>query len=530
MNLISKFWSNISSFGITENVSIPNAKRFKLSNQLISISIILTFFYVFIYSYWDILNAVKIEIVFIFLYTFLLLLAKFGHTNLSKLLFVIILNFHIFSLCLCFGESSQMHLLFIPVSAVSLVLFDYKSKIIIGAFIAFSVFIYLLLFIVDFNSPLKISISTELLHVMRISFNLTAIFSEIVIIYSFISNYDRAEKSLDESNILLEEQFKSIYNTSFDALFLVDYKERKIIKANIRAVELFEMESEMEFFTYYGLDFHKEELTLIQLINIREELAKTGMFSGEILYKTKKGNEFWGSLAVRLILIGGRQYQSVRIADITAQKNVESQIQASLKEKETLLSEIHHRVKNNLAVVSGLLGLQAEYVEDKKAKELFEESRNRIHSMALIHDKLYQHETLAKINFNAYINDLVEHITQSYASTSTDIQFSVTCNDIFLDIKNAIPCGLILNELISNSFKHAFKDQKVGEIKIVCTKMGEKFTMMVSDNGIGYDFENGLKRPQSLGLTLIGALAQQVSGTVKTTFNNGTAYYISFEA
>jgi PAS domain S-box-containing protein len=365
---------------------------------------------------------------------------------------------------------------------------------------------------------------------MRIAFNITAIFCEIIIIYSFISVYDRAEKNMDESNVLLEEQFKSLFDTSPDALFLVDYKIRKIVKANQRAVEMFEVENEMEFYKYYGLDLHKEKMDAAKVLLIRDELLAKGAYEDEILYKTFKENEFWGALAIRIISIGGNLYQSVRVTDITSQKKIELQIQSSLNEKEILLSEIHHRVKNNLAVISGLLGLQSAYVEDEKAKKLFEESRNRIHSMALIHDRLYQHETLAKINFNSYIKDLVEHIQKSYVSQTSEVKFNVTCNDIFLDIKNAVPCGLILNELISNSFKHAFKEKNTGEIKIVCTKMGDKFTMMVSDDGIGYDFENGLKSPHSLGLTLIKALSEQVSGKVKTTFDSGTAYYISFEA
>jgi two-component sensor histidine kinase len=262
---------------------------------------------------------------------------------------------------------------------------------------------------------------------------------------------------------------------------------------------------------------------------IRTILFEKGLYEGEILYSTNLGKEFWGALAIRLIYIGGKPFQSIRVTDISERKKAEQYTKSSLQEKEILLAEIHHRVKNNMAVISGLIGLQSSYVQDEKAKELFEESRNRIHSMALIHDKLYQHETFAKIEFCAYINDLVDYIKSSYNSTETDVVFNVTCNDIFLNIQQAVPCGLILNELISNAFKHAFKDRREGEVKIVCTKMGGKFTMMVSDDGCGYDVEAKLRASSTLGLTLINALVDQLSGTVKTTNHKGTAYYISFE-
>jgi PAS domain S-box-containing protein len=530
MGKLIEFWSLITNLGITNDVSVPNGKRIKISNQLAFISILITFFYCIIYAYWNFISVLYIQLIFTLGYISILLISKFGFPYLSKRLFVLFLNLHLFSLSLFFGEDSQAYLLFIPVSVVPLVLFDFRSTKTFIWFVAFSLFLYAFLMFFNFDSALAMHISKDYLHIMKIAFNITAVLCEIIVIYSFISNYDRAEKKLDESNILLEEQFKSIFDTSFDALFLIEYIERRVIKANRRAVELFEMENENEFYNPEGLDFRKEKMSKKDYLAIKEDLFLKGFHENEVIYKTKKGNYFWGALAIRIINIGEKQYQSVRITDITSQKEFEKNIKNALNEKEILLSEIHHRVKNNLAVISGLLGLQSSYVEDEKAKELFEESRNRIHSMALIHDKLYQHETFAKINLAEYINDLVHYIKSSYIPANLKIEFTVTCNDIFLDIKNAVPIGLILNELISNSCKHAYKGRTNGEIKIVCTKMGEKFTMMVSDDGIGFDISEGLENPKSLGLTLIKALSEQIGSSTKTTFDKGTAYYISFEA
>ncbi|MBL7884853.1 MAG: ATP-binding protein [Bacteroidia bacterium] len=435
-----------------------------------------------------------------------------------------------FMLSLGFGIESQVQLLFVPVAALPVVLFRLKNIRSITILSLFTISLFISLYLIDFGDYFLIPIEPDYLFSLRFVFNITALLCQIVVIYAIISNYDSTEKKLDKTNELLQYQFQTMFDNSFDALFLIDWKKRKIVKANKRAVHLFEFEKESDFFESDGADFYFDELSIEELDAIKEILITKGSYESEVKYRTNLGNVFWGSLAIRLISIGGNPYQSVRVTDITAQKNAEKYTKAALQEKEILLAEIHHRVKNNMAVISGLIGLQSSYVEDVKAKELFEESRNRIHSMALIHDKLYQHETFAKIEFCAYINDLVDYIKSSYNDTATKINFSVTCNDIYLDIKNAVPCGLILNELVSNAFKHAFKGKEQGEIKIVCTKMGEKFTMMVADDGVGYDAETALKKSNSLGLTLINALVEQVSGTLKTTHQKGTAYYISFEA
>jgi PAS domain S-box-containing protein len=335
-------------------------------------------------------------------------------------------------------------------------------------------------------------------------------------------------RSLDEDKQFLQLQLQAIFDNSYDALMLFDSEKKNIVRVNQRALEMFEMD-ESTLVGRKGIDLHKIYPSEQYLQKIRLDLLTAGSHQSEVLYKTGRGNEFWGSLSVRAINISGKKYQMIRITDITTSHQVNEKLKASLQEKEVLLAEIHHRVKNNLAVISGLLGLQSTYISDEQARKLFAESRDRIHSMALIHDKLYQHESFAQINFCVYINDLVHHIRSSYLSEEKNIEFLITCKDIFLDIKNAVPCGLILNELITNACKHAFPDRTEGEIRIVCTRMGEKFTMMVADNGIGFELEPALEKSDSLGLTLINALAGQLNGDVKTTCHDGTAFYLAFE-
>jgi PAS domain S-box-containing protein len=527
--MFTKYWEFISNLGIDQSINRENVKRLKLTNQLILISIVLTLVYALIYYLLGFMKIYFFEIASGSFYGILLFFSFFKYYRLARFLFVVALNIQIYLLSLSLGVESQVQLLFIPIAAVPIVLFRLKNIRSILSLIALSLFLLTSLYVYNLDNFFLIAIDQELLLKLRPIFIITTLLCEVIVIYSIIKSYETSEVKLGKSNELLQYQFQSMFDNSSDALFLMDMMKSKIVKANKRAVDLFEMEKESDFFDYGGLDFHKTEPSLKELEAIRTILFEKGLYEGEILYSTNLGKEFWGALAIRLIYIGGKPFQSIRVTDISERKKAEQYTKSSLQEKEILLAEIHHRVKNNMAVISGLIGLQSSYVQDEKAKELFEESRNRIHSMALIHDKLYQHETFAKIEFCAYINDLVDYIKSSYNSTETDVVFNVTCNDIFLNIQQAVPCGLILNELISNAFKHAFKDRREGEVKIVCTKMGGKFTMMVSDDGCGYDVEAKLRASSTLGLTLINALVDQLSGTVKTTNHKGTAYYISFE-
>jgi PAS domain S-box-containing protein len=527
--MFTKYWEFISNLGIDQTINRENIKRLKLTNQLILISVALTLAYVVIYYSLGLMKICFFEIIAASFYSILLFFSFFKYYRLARFLFVVALNIQMYFLSLSLGVESQVQLLFIPIAAVPVVLFRLKNVRSILSLVFLSLLLLISLYVYNQDSFLLIAIEPALLLKLRPIFIVTSLLCEVIVIYSIIRNYETSEVKLGRSNELLQYQFQSMFDNSSDALFLVDMVKSKIVKANKRAVELFEMEKESDFFPYGGLDFHQDDMSLKEIDAIKAILFEKGMYEGEVLYRTNLGKEFWGALAIRLIYIAGKPFQSVRVTDISERKKAEQYTKASLQEKEILLAEIHHRVKNNMAVISGLIGLQSSYVQDEKAKELFEESRNRIHSMALIHDKLYQHETFAKIDFCGYINDLVDYIKSSYNSTETDVVFNVTCNDIFLNIQQAVPCGLILNELISNAFKHAFKDRREGEVKIVCTKMGGKFTMMVSDDGCGYDVETKLKASSTLGLTLINALVDQLSGAVKTTNHKGTAYYISFE-
>ncbi|MDZ8092118.1 MAG: histidine kinase dimerization/phosphoacceptor domain -containing protein [Nostoc sp. DedQUE05] len=210
-------------------------------------------------------------------------------------------------------------------------------------------------------------------------------------------------------------------------------------------------------------------------------------------------------------------------------KQAEEQIKASLQEKEVLLKEIHHRVKNNLQIISSLLNLQAEYLKDNQALEVFKDSQNRIESMALIHEKLYQSQDLARINFADYVQDLVTNLFYSYNVNSSAITLKMNVEEVFLAIDAAIPCGLIINELISNSLKYAFPQTEGGEISIDFRFDGVNlYILAISDNGVGFAQDFDFHNTESLGLRLVKGLTHQLKGNIDFSSNNGVKYKIIF--
>jgi two-component sensor histidine kinase len=200
----------------------------------------------------------------------------------------------------------------------------------------------------------------------------------------------------------------------------------------------------------------------------------------------------------------------------------ETSMKMAIREKETLLAEVHHRVKNNLAVITSLLNLQMNLVNNEYTKNVLRESRNRVSSMALIHQKLYQHANVEQINFGLYASELVQEIKRSYPDNTTEtITVSLNVENIPLSLTKAVPAGLMLNELLSNCYKHAFPGRKSGTISIGFKKSGEQCILEVADNGIGLSGDFNIEKQESLGMTIIHSLAQQIDAEIKLSGNTG---------
>jgi PAS domain S-box-containing protein len=248
--------------------------------------------------------------------------------------------------------------------------------------------------------------------------------------------------------------------------------------------------------------------------------------------RTKDGAEFPVEISLSpLVTDQGRMVMSI-IRDITERRRAEEIIQASLREKEALLKEIHHRVKNNLQVTSSLLRLQAAAIDDAGAREMFEETENRIRSMALVHEKLYQSTNLSRIDLADYIKSLGELLFRSSAIRPENVGLEVTGEQIFLEIDEAVPCGLIVNELLSNALKHAFPEDRRGRIEVHLNEVPDGIiAVSVRDDGVGLPPQFDFNRTETLGLQLVQGLVQQLEGTIDVTRHEGGAEFnVTFPA
>lgn len=215
--------------------------------------------------------------------------------------------------------------------------------------------------------------------------------------------------------------------------------------------------------------------------------------------------------------------------DISDRQKAEEKLKASLKEKEVLLKEIHHRVKNNLYVVSSLLELQMSTIHDPQIAQLFQDSQNRIYSMALIHEKLYRSSNLAIINFSEYIEDLVTHFFDSYNVNANYIDLELQIEQISINIETATPCGLILNELLSNAMKHAFPDDREGIVSVECYQdENQQIHLIIRDNGVGFSENFDFRETDSMGFQVICTLTEQLDGTLELNQDQGTEFHLTF--
>ncbi len=340
-----------------------------------------------------------------------------------------------------------------------------------------------------------------------------------------ITEQKKMEKDLQES----KDYLNKIINSIGDPLFVKDRQHRMTL-VNDAVCKLFgRPREEILGRTPYDL-FPSKEMAEISWKK-DEEAFRTGV---EIT--NEETNTFAPDVTLTVLVKktpytdnAGNQFLIGIARDITDRKQAEDRIIASLQEKEVLLKEVHHRVKNNLQVISALLKLQSSYLTDEDIIKIFRDSQNRIKSMALIHENLYRSKDLGKVNFSEYIKHLISHLSQSYGDLASKINFKVNSDNVFLNINTAIPCGMIINELVSNSLKHAFPDGKKGEICIDLSSEDDGFKLIISDNGIGIKGDLNIKDSKTLGFRLINTLVKQIDGNMSLDTINGTRCEIHFK-
>ncbi len=225
------------------------------------------------------------------------------------------------------------------------------------------------------------------------------------------------------------------------------------------------------------------------------------------------------------------QFVSGEIALAIERKKSIEQIEKDLIEKETMLREIHHRVKNNMQVIISLLDLESRYITDKKAKDIFKTTTNRVRSMALVHEHLYQAEYLSEVNFHSYLRTLVDELYLTYTGEERNINIKVEVPKIFLNIEKAVPLGLLTSELVTNALKYAFPDKGKGNVSVIMTKDKKNIiSLKVIDDGIGLPEDVNLEDSPTFGLKLVNMLTKQIQGTLEVKRKVGTEFTIKFEA
>ncbi|MCB0476615.1 MAG: PAS domain S-box protein [Crocinitomicaceae bacterium] len=250
-----------------------------------------------------------------------------------------------------------------------------------------------------------------------------------------------------------------------------------------------------------------------------------------VLGKIKENErEFWIESYINPIYSSGGEIREVSLInnDITQKHEYEHQLKSSLEEKDILLKEVHHRVKNNLQVISSILNLQSSFIEEETVKNILSESQNRIKTMSFIHESLYQTKNFAEIHFSEHIDKLLNNLIYSYSMGQKEIQIKKDIDDISLNLDIAIPCGLIVNEIISNSLKHAFEGKEKGEIFVQMKTIEDKIHLKIADNGIGMKQDLDIYESNTLGLQLIITLVEQIDGTIHIENKEGTKILIIF--
>lgn len=335
----------------------------------------------------------------------------------------------------------------------------------------------------------------------------------------------RMEQILKES----EELHRMMIETSPDAIITVDLKGF-ITSTNEEAFRqtLYSREEIIgKHFTKLNLFKIADIPTCFRLFT--EILKGESLSSYELKLARKDGTPYWCEVRAALLKKDGKPSRILIVSkDITERRDAEIQLKSSLKEKEILLKEIHHRVKNNMQIISSLLNLQAVQAKDPTLSGLLQESKNRVRSMALIHEKLYRSLDLAHIDFSEYIRTLTESLFKTFRKKG--VSYSVESKDAYLDIDKAIPCGLILNELITNTLKHAFPDGRTGKVSISFSISDDRQAVLsVNDNGIGFPPGLDCRSTSTLGLQLVNDLTSQLGGSVVLSREKGAAFIITFQ-
>jgi PAS domain S-box-containing protein len=339
-----------------------------------------------------------------------------------------------------------------------------------------------------------------------------------------ITEQKKAQDKLKKS----EKTFRELVERASDGIAIIQDKRFQYVNKKLAEMHGCSTEDMLgDYFFNYVSEKEKQRVIERNEKRSRGEDVPT-IYASEIV--TKEGKEKPVEFNAGMVTYNGKPANMVLVRDITERKKAENRLKKSLKEKDVLLREIHHRVKNNMQIMSSLLRLQAAGTKDKMAKKILQESRGRIYTMALVHEKLYQSKDLSNIDMGRYIQVFVPHLFHTFDASARKISLHMQCESVELDITRAIPCGLIINELVSNAIKHAFPGDRKGKMCIDLRREKGKIIFGVKDNGVGLSEHVDVRQSETMGFQIVNDLVKQLRADMKIISENGIKFEIVFPA
>lgn len=354
------------------------------------------------------------------------------------------------------------------------------------------------------------------------------IFKGKIAIQVIARNIDERIKA-EEAHRLSEEKFRALFESS--PVGIVITQQSKILQVNPAYARIFGYEVD-ELLNSSVIENIAPGDRYLMAERAQQESQGGYVSNSYDGHGIKKdGTEFPVHVELAFVELSDGKAAIALVSDTTEVTQREDKIKTSLKEKEILLKEIHHRVKNNLQIISSLLSLQSGYIKDPESLALFIDSQNRIKSMAIIHERLYQSTDLSRIDFGDYITNLSGYLQKIYEMNNGNIQLTLDLDRIFISIETAIPCGLIINELLSNSMKYAFAGCDTGCVYVSLKETGNnEYKIIVADDGKGLPAGLNFRKTESLGLSLVNSLVEQLNGKIELSNGRGTTFTITFPA
>lgn len=340
-------------------------------------------------------------------------------------------------------------------------------------------------------------------------------------------HYMESELVLERQRAALSERIETLMKMATDSILLADQEDR-IVEVN---------EQVIKEYGYSWDELQKLSLSQLRAPELRDQyreqtrqVVRDGRLFFETLHQRKDGSVFPVEIHSREIILNGSSYRLGIIRDVSERHKAEARVRASLHEKEVLLKEVHHRVKNNLQLISSLLHLQASVPENASARPILQDTLARIRSMSLLHEALYRSDSFAQVDFGRYMQSLIISLRGTIPGADR-VEFQLQFEGARLDLNLAVPCGLIVSELVTNSLKHAFEEGETGTIHVELAACGEQhFRLQVWDNGRGLPAGTATTTPQTLGLQLVNDLIRQIGGSLTMLPGPGTRFSILFSS